>query len=120
MTVYAFGDVQRNPLPPSSSQRPGLTATTVPSCGFSWRCPDDETRRGGRLGLVGLNEDLVLEGPDVHARHVVLHYSMVFWPRGFPRPGYQVIGIRPCPAPSSRVPAQGLSACHPALYTGEC
>src|SRR4051812_22123204 len=115
----AFGHVQWNPL----------LAILIPAAGAN--CDDgaflrlflggvgnDQTGRGRGLGLVGLYEDLVLEWLDVHARHDgALHLVRVSIRGGSPDAGVTGFGMRPCPRPSSRVPAQELGACHLALYT---
>src|SRR3954447_13067958 len=65
----AFNDINRNPLTVvvvttrSDGQDLALLGLLLGGVG------DDDAGRGRRLGLIGLNEDLVLERLDVHARH---------------------------------------------------
>src|SRR3954462_365585 len=117
----ALGNVQRNPL----------LAILIPAAGAN--CDDgaflrlllggvgdNQTGRGRGLGLVGLYEDLVLEWLDVHARHDGAPSGSGLDPG--PIPGCQHYRCSACVralAPSSRVPALGLAACHLALYTRE-
>src|ERR1700749_1298667 len=63
----AFGHVQRNPLravliPPAGADGDNGAFLRLLLGGVG----DDQTGRGRGLGLVGLNEDLVLEWLDVH------------------------------------------------------
>src|SRR5699024_211085 len=90
----AFGHVQRNPL----------VAVLVPPAGadgdngaflrlFLGGVGDDQTGCGRGLGLIGLNEDLVLEWLDVHLRHDWSPPLDRVWVRGLsPNPSnYQVL-----------------------------
>src|SRR5215213_1237426 len=93
-----LGHVQRNPL----------LAILVPAAGAN--CDDgaflrlllggvgdNQTGRGRGLGLVGLDEDLVLEWLDVHARHDgALHLVRVSIRGGSPDAGVTGFGMRPC------------------------
>src|SRR5664279_4535668 len=69
---------------------------------------NDDARRGRRLGLVGLDEDLVLERLDVHARHGVT--SPFLGLTGLAGLGRRlptvVLGARRGSGPSSRVPGR--------------
>jgi hypothetical protein len=117
-----FLDVQRNPL----------VAILVPPAGADGddgaflrlllgRVRNDQTGSGRGLGLVGLNEDLVLEWLDVHARHDWSPPHCLDATRRSPGPSERTYlrcsAFVRVLASSSRVPSRESPDCHLALYT---
>src|SRR6185312_3141102 len=114
-----LGDVQRNPL----------LAVLVPAAGSNGHhgaflrllfsgVRNDQTGRGRGLGLVGLDEDLVLEWLDVHLRHGVS--PPLIWVRPGQSQACSALQVSACAtafAPSSRVPTQEAARLPPStLY----
>src|SRR5690606_12784801 len=112
-------------------QRDALVAIFVPAAGADGddgallglllrRVRDDQAGGSRRLGLVGLDEDLVLERLDVHARH---DEPSTFRGNGVREPVFSNTGVFSHHGDSARVPSSrvpGRRSVSLALYTREC